>query len=252
MSGHSKWSTIKRQKQATDKKRGQLFTKITRAITLAVGEGGGITDSASNFRLRLAIEKAKEINMPKDNIERAVERGIGKGEGSNQIESVVYEGYGPGGVAFVIECATDNKQRTGAQVKHILDRVGGSLAGTGSVNYLFDQQGMIVVKKGGADEDVMLEKAIEAGALDMQPESDDYVLYTAREDLHKVKEALTKAGFTPIESELVYRPKSTIPIGDSTIARSIVQCIDNLEELDDVQRVFTNEDIDDSLIQQLS
>lgn len=243
MSGHSKWSTIKRQKGVSDIKRGQLFTKITRAITMAVRDGGGSVDSASNFKLRIAIEKAKEVNMPKDNIQRAIDRGARTGPGGALYESVVYEGYGPFGVAFIIESATDNKQRTGAQVKHILERAGGSLAGSGSVSFLFDQQGLVVIEKDSYTEEQVLEKAIDAGALDMQSFEGGFEIYTPRDTLHTVKESLEKNGMNIGSSELIYRPKTTIPIVDTSQARSIASTIDALEELDDIQRVFTNEDI---------
>jgi len=240
MSGHSKWSTIKRQKQVTDAKRGQLFTKLSRAITLAVKESGGVTDETSNFKLRIAVEQAKSFNMPKENIKRAVERGAGSAGENDALEHAVYEGFGPGGVALLIEAVTDNKQRTSAQIKHVFDRFGGSLGNPGSVSYLFDQQGVIVAEAGGQGEEELLQVAIEAGATDMESGSEGTIeFYTSRERLHAVKEALEKNNIRVRESALIYRPKSTILTEEGT-AGKLTTCIDQLAELEDVQEVYTN------------
>lgn len=246
MSGHSKWSTIKRQKGISDAKRSQAFTKVARMIAMAVREGNGITDPSSNFKLRLAIEKAKEVNMPKENIQRAIDKGSGKG-GAAAYESVIYEGYGPSGVAFVIETATDNRARTSSEVKHILDVAGGNLGGAGSVMFSFEQQGFIFSPKNSLPEDQVLEKVIEAGGLDMNATSDGFEVYTSREDLHSVKEKLIKGGIAVTTAELIYRPKTTVPINDASTAKSVIHAIESLEELDDVQKVYTNEEIDSSV-----
>jgi YebC/PmpR family DNA-binding regulatory protein len=247
MSGHSKWSTIKRQKGVSDIKRGQVFTKISRTIAMAVREGNGIVDPNANFKLRLAIEKAKEANMPKENIQRAIDKGSGKG-GGETFESIIYEGYGPHGVAFVIETATDNKARTSSLVKHLLDVSGGNLGGSGSVMFSFEQQGYIFSPKKSLSEDQMLDKVIEAGGLDMVATEDGFEIYTSREELHAVKEKLTNLGVEVTLAELVYRPKTTVPITEAAIAKSIFHTIEALEELDDVQKVYTNEDIDPSIV----
>lgn len=247
MSGHSKWSTIKRQKETTDIKRGQIFTKIARSITMAVRDGGGTTDISSNFKLRLAVEKAKEVNMPKDNIQRAIDKGAGKGGEGESFQSIVYEGYGPRGVAFMIESATDNKARTSSQVKHILEKSGGNLAGTGSVMFLFEQQGLIIISKDSLTEDQVLEKIIEVGATDMHTAEDVFEIYTPRDTLHTIKVELARVGLPVITAELIYRPKTTVPIDNVQHAKAILTCIDELEELDDVQKVYTNEEIDHSI-----
>ncbi|MBI4136538.1 YebC/PmpR family DNA-binding transcriptional regulator [Candidatus Roizmanbacteria bacterium] len=243
MSGHSKWSTIKRQKQSEDKKRGQAFTKLARAITLAVSEAGGNTDPGSNFKLRLGIEKAKQYNMPKDNIARAIERGSGTGDSAVVLELVVYEGYGPGGVGIIIESATDNKQRTSAQVKHLLDRFGGSLGGSGSVAFQFEQQGCIVIPRIGVSEDELFEKAVASGATDMESDREVYEVYTARQQLHTVSEVLKQSGVSFEDAKLVYRPTIIVPVTESGDASRLVSLLTELEELDDVQAVYTNADI---------
>lgn len=247
MSGHSKWSTIKRQKGVSDQKRGQVFTKISRTIAMAVREGNGITDPNSNFKLRLAVEKAKEANMPKENIQRAIDKGSGKG-GGEAFESIIYEGYGPSGVAFVIETATDNKARTSSLVKHLLDVSGGNLGGSGSVMFSFEQQGYIFSPKNSLSEDEVLGKVIEAGGLDMVATADGFEIYTSREELHAVKETLIKLGIEVVTAELVYRPKTVVPITDAAVAKSIFHTIEALEELDDVQKVYTNEEIDATVV----
>jgi YebC/PmpR family DNA-binding regulatory protein len=242
MSGHSKWSTIKRQKEVTDIKRGQIFTKLARAITMAVREGSGVNDINSNFKLRIAVEKAKEVNMPKENIKRAIDKGKGKAGDGDMFESIVYEGYGPSGVAFIIETATDNKARTGSQVKHILEKSGGHLGGSGSVMFQFEHQGFLFIPKGSLTEDQVLEKVVESGAIDMIPTTDGFEIFTHRDDLHKIKEVLTANGFTISSAELFFRPKITVPLSESSQQKVFV-CIEELEELDDVQKVYTNEEV---------
>lgn len=241
MSGHSKWSKIKRQKGASDAKRGQLFTKLGKVISLAVKEGGGNTDIGSNFKLRIAVDQAKQNNMPKENITRAIDRGAGRGEGAGTLESILYEAYGPHGVALIIVAVTDNKQRTSAEIKHALSRIGGSLGSQGSVAFQFKEQGLIIVEKGNISEEAMLEKAIVAGALDIVTGEEAYEIYTERADLHEVKDALEGAGITAFSSELMYRPTITIPLGEKEMS-AISSCVEQLEDLEDVQRVFSNEE----------
>ena len=243
MSGHSKWSTIKRQKGLEDKKRGQLFTKLARAITLAVREGSGVTDPASNFKLRLAMDRAKQSNMPKENIQRAIDRGSGKGSDGDQFQEIIYEGYGPEGIALLIETATDNKQRTSSQVKHVLDRGGGSLGTPGSVSYLFKEQGFIVVSKDSMSEEVLFNVAVEAGALDVETEDDAYELYTSRDDLHRIKAKLEESHAHIVEADLIHRPLTTVPVSDEQKIKKIISLVEELEELDDVQKVHANVDI---------
>ncbi|MCR4264504.1 MAG: YebC/PmpR family DNA-binding transcriptional regulator [Candidatus Roizmanbacteria bacterium] len=242
MSGHSKWSTIKRQKGVEDKKRGQLFTKLARAITLAVREGGGVTDPGSNFKLRLAMDRAKQSNMPKENMQRAIDRGGGKGSDGEQFQQIVYEGFGPEGVALIIETATDNKQRTSSQIKHVLDRSGGSLGSPGSVSYLFSEQGLIVVSKESMSEEDLFNLAVEAGASDVETEEDAYEIYTNRDDLHRVKAKLEESSAHIVEADLIHRPTTTVSISQDQKAQKIIALVEELEELDDVQKVYVNVD----------
>lgn len=249
MSGHSKWSQIKRQKGAADIKRGQMFTKVGRAISLAVKEGGGSTDPDTNFKLRLAIEKAREINMPKDNIKRAIDRGAGKEEGGAALEQMMYEGYAPFGIAVLIESVTDNRQRTAAELKHILERSGGHLANPGSVAYLFKKQGLMTVSKTDLTADEVLEKVLEAGASDLEEQPDgEYEIYTEAGKLHEVKEKLAGFGFQIDAAELVCKPTTLISIDDKTKAEKVINVMEALEGLDDVQKVYANFNIDQSVL----
>ena len=244
MSGHSKWSTIKRQKGANDQKRGQLFTKLGKAITIAVKDGGGITDPDKNFKLRLTIDKAREANMPKDNIKRAVERGAGGGSSSGGgWEEALYEGYGPFGIAIIIEAVTDNKKRTSQELKRVFERGGGSLASTGAVNYLFERKGLIVIEKKDLTEDQVLEKALEAGAEDLEETENGFEIFTEPQKLNQVKEKIKSFGLTIIDSELNFRPKSTISVTGEEKAEKILKLMDNFESLDDVQKVYANFDL---------
>lgn len=244
MSGHSKWSQIKRQKGAADIKRGQMFTKLARAISLAVREGGGSDDPNNNFKLRLTIEKAREINMPKDNIKRAIDRGAGKGEGASMLQQIIYDGYAPFGVAVLIETVTDNKQRTAAELKHLLEHNGGNLADSGSVSYLFKRQGLITISKTDLSEDKILDKVLEAGAVDLEKGEDNiYEIYTEAGKLHEVKEELEAFGLKTDSSELIYTPTTVIPIFDKKQAEKIIKVMNELEDLDDVQKVYANFDI---------
>jgi len=246
MSGHSKWAQIKRQKGVADIKRGQTFTKLANAVTIAVRQGGGIADPESNFRLRLAIEKAHQANMPKENIERAVKRAQGKEGG--ELEEVIYEGYGPGKVAIVVEAATDNKQRTTAEIRNIFEKGGGILGGKGSVAYLFDAVGQISLKKEGKSPDEIMLAAIDLGAQDVEETPDSVEVYTKPEGLNQVKEKLVGQSFKVVSAELEMRPKTTVVISDPGMAQKILEFVEKLEGLDDVQKVYANFDIPEELL----
>lgn len=237
MSGHSKWSKVKHQKAVTDVTKGKFFTKAAHAIAIAVQEGGGTTDPAMNFKLRLAIEKARNVNMPKENIERAIAKG--KGDGGAHIETILYEGFGPGGIGLLIEAATDNKQRTVSEIRNVLDRSGGSLGSLGSVGYLFTKVGLIIIPKEGYSYDAMLEKALSVpGVQDVVEEHDGYVLFTQIESLSSAKDFLEKGGLSITHTDIVYRPIATIALSENDKA-TLAAVVETLEELDDVQRVFT-------------
>lgn len=237
MSGHSKWSTIKRQKGATDAKRGQLFTKLSRAITIAVRDAGGITNPENNFKLRLAIDKARGSNMPKENIERAIARGKG-GEGDNVAE-LLYEGFGPGGVALMIEVLTDNKQRTASEVKNLLERNGGILANTGSVSHLFVKRGELIVKKRGLEQEDILSMGIDAGAEDIEEEGDLMLFYTAPKNLQGVRLNLEALGVEIDSVQITYLPINYVSVSAAEQSRAL-NLIEKINEIDDVQEVYTN------------
>ena len=237
MSGHSKWSKVKHQKETTDAVKGREFTKAARAITLAVREGGGIGNPDLNFHLRLAIEKAHEVNMPKENIERAIEKGQGSGGG--EIEQILYEAYGPDGIAMLIEAATDNKQRTVASVKNLLDRVGGTITSPGAVSYLFERTGILTVPKSFGSLDTMLEAALDGGASDVFETEDMYELYAPVDTLSAVKKKLTDRGVPIDNTAIIMKPKTLMDIAPDKRDR-IEQLVNDLEDLDDVQTVFTN------------
>jgi YebC/PmpR family DNA-binding regulatory protein len=244
MSGHSKWSQIKRQKGANDAKRGAVFTKVGREIAIAARQGGG--DPDANYRLRLAMEKARSVNMPAENIKRAIERAAGAGA-AEQFEEIVYEGYGPGGVAILVEAATDNRNRTAAEVRSLFTKAGGQLAGAGAVAWQFEPRGVVAIGRDGHDPDEIALVAIDAGAEDVDTEGDPLEVLTSPTDLEAVRVALEQAGM-PIESaELAMQPKSTIELDPST-ARQNLRLIENLEELDDVQRVTANFDLPDEVM----
>ena len=245
MSGHSKWSTIKRKKGAADAKRGKVFTRIMREITVATKMGGG--DVEMNPRLRTAVAAAKAQNMPKDNIDRAIKKGTGELEGVSY-EEINYEGYGPGGVAFLIECLTDNKNRAASDVRHILTKRGGSLAKSGAVSYLFESKGIFTFEKEGLDEDTIMEAALEAGADDVADEEDVWVVQCAMGDFHAVSEALTEAGLTPISAEVVKLPSTEVAISDAGEAAKVLALMEALDDADDVQNVYSNFDIDDEIL----
>ncbi len=237
MSGHSKWSKVKHQKATTDVVKSFAFTKASRAITVAVREGGGITDPNANFHLRLAVEKAHAVNMPKENIERAIARATG--EGGAAIEQVMYEGYGPGGVALLIEAATDNRQRTVSQIKNVLERAGGTLASPGAGGFQFTRRGVLTVPKAGISYDALLTAACDAGADDVVETTDLFEVYTADTKLFRVKQSLEGAHIS-IEHTARIMHATTPMEGDDAVRAKIDTLVAALEELDDVQTVFTN------------
>lgn len=237
MSGHSKWATIKRQKGAADAKRGQAFTKLSNAITIAVKQGGGVTDPDSNFKLRLAVDRARSANMPKENIQRAIDRASGSGAAA--VEELLYEGFGPGGVALMVEAVSDNKQRTVADVKNIFDKNGGTLGSSGSVSYLFDKKGVIVVAKNGADVDELLNAGIDAGVEDYEEGEDSVFFYVQPQSLQEIKRVLESKNFKIESAEILFLP-TTVTEQDSATADKTISLIEKLEELDDVQQVYTN------------
>lgn len=244
MSGHSKWSTIKRQKGANDAKRGALFTKMGKEITVAARAGGG--DPEANYRLRLAVDKARAANMPTDNINRAIERATG-GDQAAEFEEIVYEGYGLGGVALLVEAATDNKNRTAAEVRSIFTKAGGSLGGAGSVAWQFEQRGLISVERGGGDPDDIALLAIDAGAVDVDTESEPLEISTEPTDLEAVRLALEGGGVKVESAELTMLAKAPIEV-DVDQARQNLRLIENLEDSDDVQRVTANFDLPDEIV----
>jgi YebC/PmpR family DNA-binding regulatory protein len=247
MSGHSKWHSIKHKKAIVDARRGQHFTKLARAITVAAREGGG--DADGNPGLALAIQKARDASMPKDNIERAIGKGTGDGVDADRIETVLYEGYGPGGVALLIETLTDNRNRTSADVRHALSKSGGSLGEPGSVSYLFDKRGVIVIDASRYDEDDLI-VAIDAGVEDISLDDDVYEVVTEPGDLGTVREALTRAGVEIESADVTQRPKSRVPLGEADAAR-LIKLIDALEESDDVGAVHANFDVDAAVLERI-
>ena len=241
MAGHSKWKQIKHYKAATDAKRGALFTKLIREITIAAKQGGG--DPNGNARLRTAIDAAKASSMPKDNIERAIKKGTGELEGVDYQE-ITYEGYGPGGVAMMIAALTDNPTRTVADVRHKMSRLGGNLGSQNSVSFLFDRKAQLTIDAKKFEEDSTLEAALDAGAEDFSREDDQYIVTTSPADFHSVKSALEGKGISFVDSEpVVMVPKSTVKV-DGKAAEHLLRLMEELEELDDVQKVWANFDID--------
>jgi YebC/PmpR family DNA-binding regulatory protein len=247
MSGHSKWASIKHKKAVVDARRGQQFTKLTRAITVAAREGGG--DPEGNPALALAVQKARDASMPKDNIERAIAKGTGEGSDADQIETVLYEGYGPGGVALLIEALTDNRNRTGADVRHVLGKHGGNLGEPGSVSYLFEKRGVIVVDASRYDEDDLM-PAIDAGALDIARDEDVFEVISEPADLTAVREALSGAEIEFESADVVQRPTVRVPLEEGDAGR-LLKLIDGLEELDDVGSVDANFDVDADVLERI-
>ncbi len=244
MGGHSHWSTIKRQKGASDAKRGQLFTKLSREITVSAREGGG--DPAMNPRLRLAIDKARESNMPADTIKRGIDRGAGGGDAAALVETT-FEGYGPGGVAIIMQVVTDNRNRTVSEIRTTLARNGGSLGESGSVAWQFDSVGFIALDVGDGDPDELALAAIDAGAQDVRTEEGRLEVYTAPTELVKVRRALEEAGLSISTAELSMLPKNTLAL-DEHAAAQVLRLLDILEDLDDVQKVYSNADFPDSVL----
>ena len=245
MSGHSKWSTIKRKKGKTDAARGKVFTKIIREITASARSGGG--DPSGNPRLRLAIDKAKQANMPNDNIKRALEKGVGGEEGSS-LEEIVFEGYGANGVAILVEGITDNRNRTVAEVRNLFTKNGGNMGSSGCVSFMFHRKGIIVFEKAGIDADVLGMEAIEAGAEDLDVSEEGVVITTNPEDMEKVRDLLKNKGFNPVSSEVTMTPQNMVAV-TGEVAKKVLNLVEALEDNDDVQNVHTNADLPDELVE---
>jgi len=247
LSGHSKWSSIKHKKGAADIKRGKLFSKLSRAIIVAAREGG--PDTAANLALQNAVEKARSYSMPKDNIDRAIARGAGEtSEGSN-FETVVYEGYGPEGVAVLVEALTDNRNRTASDVRFLFAKHGGNLGATGAVAWQFERRGVVLVSATGVDEDELLLTAADAGADDVERDGSTYQVSSAPEHLGVVREAIAAAGYTVESAGLSMVPKTTVEISDEAVAKKVVRLVEGLEDNDDVQDVFANFDIPEPVLE---
>lgn len=247
MSGHSKWATIKRKKGAADAKRGQMFTKLAREIQFAARQG---PDPNFNFRLRLAVDKAKAENMPKENIERAIRRGAGLDSDGAQLEEVAYEGYGPNGVAIYMQVVTDNRNRTVSEIRRMLTRAGGSLGESGSVAWLFETKGYIVISMAGRNEDKVFELALDAGAEDVQFGDETAEIYTAPEDLQTVRQAFEDARYEILSAELSMFPKTTVALSPAQTLQ-VMNMLENLEEMEDVAKVYSNLEITDEALAQL-
>ncbi|MGA1845845.1 YebC/PmpR family DNA-binding transcriptional regulator [Deferribacter abyssi] len=247
MAGHSKWANIKHRKASQDAKKGKIFTKIARELTVAAKMGG--SDPEMNPRLRVALEKARAANMPKENVERAIKKGTGEGNEANY-EDVIYEGYGPGGVAIMVQALTDNKNRTVAEVRSTLTKKGGSLGEAGCVAWLFEKKGIIGVKKEVIDEDTLMDIVIEAGAEDLKIEGDNYEVITEPSEYYNVKKALEEKGIAIEYAELTMRPKNTVKV-EGEDAKKLLALIEALEDLDDVQEVYANFDIEDKVMEEM-
>ncbi|HRR41086.1 MAG TPA: YebC/PmpR family DNA-binding transcriptional regulator [Syntrophales bacterium] len=248
MSGHSKWATIKRKKGVADARRGKIFTKLIKEITLAARLGGG--DPEGNARLRQAILAAKAENMPKDNIDRAIKKGAGELGGASAYEELTYEGYGPGGVAVLVDVMTDNKKRTVSEIRHIFSKYGGNLAENGAVAWLFEKKGSILVEKKGIDEDKLIEVALEAGAQDVREEENEYEIITEPASFDAVKKAVDTAGFKCIQAQISMIPRNTVKLNDDR-AGQMLKLMEKLEDNDDVQNVYANFDIPDEVMERL-
>ncbi|MFN3471646.1 MAG: YebC/PmpR family DNA-binding transcriptional regulator [Aquificaceae bacterium] len=248
MAGHSHWAQIKHKKAKLDAQRGKIFTKIIREITVAVREGG--PNPETNPRLRTAIDNAKKVNMPSDTIERAIKKGTGELGGENY-EEVLYEGYAPNGVALMILTYTDNRNRTTSEIRHVLSKHGGNLGSSGCVSFLFDRVGIIEVPREGVSEEELYEKAIEAGAEDVEVGELNYILYTKPEDLYSVKEALASMGLQIERAEIAYKPNSLVQVNDVETAKKILKLMDALEDLEDVKEVIANFDIPKHIMDQV-
>jgi YebC/PmpR family DNA-binding regulatory protein len=247
MSGHSKWSTIKHKKGAADAKRGKLFSKLTRAIIVAAKEGGG--DPAANLALQNAIEKARSYSMPKDNIDRAIAKGSGADADASAFETVVYEGYGPSGVAVIVEALTDNRNRTAGEVRHTFSKNDGNLGGSGAVAWLFERRGVVLVSADGVDEDELTLAAAEGGADDVTLDGSSFQVLSAPEQLAAVREAIEAAGFAVENAELTMLPKTTVEVADESDAKKVLRLLEQLEDNDDVQDVYANFDIPEQVLE---
>ena len=248
MSGHSRWSQIKRKKGKADVQRGKLFSKILREITVAAKNGGG--DPKGNMRLKAAIESAKEVNMPQDNIKRAIQKGTGELPGESY-EDIMYEGYAPGGVAVLIHVLTDNRNRTAPEVRHVFEKQGGNMGAAGAVAWMFDRKGVILVDADKIGEDDLMAKALDAGAADMRRTEKVFEITTSPAEMDAVRDALAKAGVPILEAQVTYVPQSTVRV-EAPTAASVMRLIEALEELDDVQHVYANYDIPDEVLEAIS
>jgi YebC/PmpR family DNA-binding regulatory protein len=249
VSGHSKWSTIKRKKGAVDAKRGRIFTKLIKEITVAARMGGG--DPEGNPRLRTAIAAAKTENMPKDNIDRAIKKGTGELEGA-VYEEITYEGYGPAGVAVLVDCLTDNKNRTVADIRHFFSKNGGNLGEFGCVSWMFDKKGLVQIDKSSISEEKLMDLALEAGAEDVVEEDAEYQVLTAPEDFDAVRELLSEKGVPFLEASIAMIPQSVVEISDPKSARQILKLLESIEDHEDVQNVYANFDIPDEIMEEVS
>jgi YebC/PmpR family DNA-binding regulatory protein len=244
MAGHNKWSKVKRLKAVTDARKGKVFSRLSREITLAAKSGGG--DATGNARLRTLLLKARDANMPADNVTRAIQKGTGELPGIT-IEEITYEGYGPGGVAFVVKTATDNKQRTAQEVRSVFSRHGGNLATSGAVTFQFLHAGQFLIAKDRTSEDALMEIALEAGAEDVITSEHGFEVRCAITDYDRMAHALEDKGLSPENAEIAYIPTNTVPVTDLEVAKSLAKLHEGLDELDDVQHVFSNEEMDDAL-----
>jgi YebC/PmpR family DNA-binding regulatory protein len=250
MSGHSKWSTIKRKKGAADAKRSNMFAKLLRAVEVAAREGGGSVDG--NMTLASAVEKAKDASVPNENIERAIKRGTGELEGGARYEEVAYEGYGPGGVAMFVECLTDNRNRTAQEVRHAFTRNGGNLGETGSTAWMFQRKGVVQIEKTSApEEEQLLEVALEAGAEDLADAESTWEIRTDPTSMVQVRDAIDAAGIAMLSAELTMLPQNTVPV-EGGQAKQVLALLEALEDLDDVQNVYANFDISDSVLAEMA
>lgn len=250
MAGHSKWANIKHKKAAVDAKKGKVFSKIAKELTVAARMGGS-GDPETNISLRPILAKAKSVNMPADNIERAIKKGTGEGADAVQLEELIYEGYATGGIGIIVKTLTDNKNRTAAEVRSVFNKAGNSLGQTGSVSRSFQRKGLIHIPADGVDEDSLLEAALEAGAENMELEGDRFTVTTAPSDYNAVHDALNAAGYNTADSELTLVPDTTMDVTSVEQAQSVMKFIEALEDLDDVQDVYTNMDVSDELAEQM-
>jgi YebC/PmpR family DNA-binding regulatory protein len=247
LSGHSKWSSIKHKKGAADAKRGKLFTKLARSIIVAAKEGG--SDPANNAALQNAVDKARSYSMPKDNIERAIAKGAGEGADGSAYETVIYEGYGPEGVAVLVEALTDNRNRTASEVRHAFTKFGGALGATGAVAWQFERRGVVVVAAAEVDEEELFIAAADAGAEDLEPDGDVFQVTSAPENLVAVRNAIEAAGFTVESAGLSMIPKTTVAVESESAAKTVMRLIEALEDDDDVQEVYANFDIPEEVLE---